>query len=42
MLANVPLFLEYEAVLTGLKHLLAIHVKERAVLGFLNYLAGIV
>jgi|SRR3954463_5664079 len=42
MLASVPLFLEYEAVLTRPEHLLVANIKERAVLGFLNYLASIV
>lgn len=39
-LASVPLFLEYEAVLTRPQHLAAFGVSEAAVLGFLDYLAG--
>lgn len=42
MLASVPLFLEYEAVLTRPEHLLAAGLTEAAVLGFLDYLAGLV
>jgi putative PIN family toxin of toxin-antitoxin system len=42
MLASVPLFLEYEAVLTRPEHLLASRLTERQVTEFLDYLAGIV
>ncbi len=42
MLASVPLFLEYEAVLTRPEHLLAGRLTEQGVIGFLNYLAGLV
>ncbi len=42
MLVSVPLFLEYEAVLTRPEHLLASGLTEREVMGFLDYLAGLV
>jgi putative PIN family toxin of toxin-antitoxin system len=42
LLASVPLFLEYEAVLFRAEHLLASRLTERQVAGFLNYLAGLV
>lgn len=42
MLASVPLFLEYEAVLTRPEHLLAFRLPAEAVLGFLDYLAGLI
>ncbi len=42
MLASVPLFLEYEAVLTRAEHLLATGMTGMQVTGFLNYLAGLV
>ncbi|TWB58653.1 putative PIN family toxin of toxin-antitoxin system [Nitrospirillum viridazoti] len=42
MLASVPLFLEYEAVLTRPEQLLATGLSRSLVLGFLNYLAGLV
>lgn len=42
MLASVPLFLEYEAVLTRPEHLLAIGLNVPEVNGFLGYLAGLV
>lgn len=41
-LASVPLFLEYEAVLTRPEHLLASGLSKRDVLRFLDYLAGVV
>lgn len=41
-LVSVPLFLEYEAVLTRPSQLAALNVSEAAVLGFLDYLAGVV
>jgi putative PIN family toxin of toxin-antitoxin system len=40
MLVSVPLFLEYEAVLTRPEHLLASGLTEPDVVGFLDYLAG--
>ena len=42
MLASVPLFLEYEAVLSRPEHLLAAELTAPAVLGFLDHLAGLV
>ncbi|MGO1079773.1 putative toxin-antitoxin system toxin component, PIN family [Inquilinus sp. CA228] len=42
MLASVPLFLEYEAVLCRPEHLLAARLTPEAVAGFLDYLAGLV
>jgi predicted nucleic acid-binding protein len=39
MIASVPLFLEYEAVLTRPEHLLASGVSVQAVSDFLDYLA---
>jgi predicted nucleic acid-binding protein len=42
MLASVPLFLEYEAVLTRAEHLLASGMTRIQVMGFLDYLAGMV
>ena len=42
MLVSVPLFLEYEAVLTRPEHLLATRLTERDVRGFLGYLATII
>ncbi|WP_298326648.1 putative toxin-antitoxin system toxin component, PIN family [Asticcacaulis sp.] len=42
MLVSVPLFLEYEAVLTRPEHLVAAQVTEQDMLGFLDYLADIV
>jgi putative PIN family toxin of toxin-antitoxin system len=42
MLASVPLFLEYEAVLTRPAHLLAAHLSVNDVGDFLDYLAGFV
>jgi putative PIN family toxin of toxin-antitoxin system len=42
VLVSVPLFLEYEAVLTRPEHLLASRLTERQVLEFLDYLAGLV
>jgi putative PIN family toxin of toxin-antitoxin system len=42
MLASVPLFLEYEAVLTRAEHLLASGMTAKQVTGFLDYLAGLV
>jgi putative PIN family toxin of toxin-antitoxin system len=42
MLASVPLFLEYEAVLTRPEHLLASRLTEQQVTKFLDYLAGLV
>jgi predicted nucleic acid-binding protein len=42
MLASVPLFLEYEAVLTHAEHLLASGITAKQVTGFLDYLAGLV
>ncbi len=42
LLASVPLFLEYEAVLCRAEYLLASHLTETQVRRFLNYLAGLV
>jgi putative PIN family toxin of toxin-antitoxin system len=42
MLASVPLFMEYEAVLMRPEHLLAARLTEDAVAGFLDHLAGLV
>jgi putative PIN family toxin of toxin-antitoxin system len=42
LLASVPLFLEYEAVLCRAEHLLASHLTEMQVRRFLNYLAGLI
>jgi putative PIN family toxin of toxin-antitoxin system len=42
MIASVPLFFEYEAVLTRPEHLAALGLTERTVAAFLDYLAGIV
>jgi putative PIN family toxin of toxin-antitoxin system len=42
MLVSVPLFLEYEAVLTRPEHLLAASLEVPEVNGFLGYLAGLV
>ncbi len=42
MLVSVPLFLEYEAVLTRPEHLLASRLTEQQVNEFLDYLAGLV
>lgn len=42
MLASVPLFLEYEAVLTRPEHLLAARLTVPAVMGFLDHFAGLV
>ena len=42
MLASVPLFLEYEAVLSRAEHLLASGTTVKQVIGFLDYLAGLV
>lgn len=42
MLASVPLFLEYEAVLTRAEHLLASGLTHGQVTRFLDYLAGLV
>lgn len=42
MLVSVPLFLEYEAVLTRPEHLLASGLTAGEVFGFLDYLAGLV
>lgn len=42
MLVSVPLFLEYEAVLTRAEHLLAMGATRAEATGFLDYLAGIV
>ena len=42
MLVSVPLFLEYEAVLTRPAHLLEAGLSIRDVTGFLDYLAGLV
>jgi putative PIN family toxin of toxin-antitoxin system len=41
MLASVPLFLEYEAVLLRSVHLMASQMTERQALSALNYLAGL-
>ena len=42
MLVSVPLFLEYEAVLTRPAHLLEAKLSIADVTGFLDYLAGLV
>lgn len=42
MLASVPLFMEYEAVLTRPEHLLAFGLSVEAVRGFLDYLACLI
>jgi putative PIN family toxin of toxin-antitoxin system len=42
MLVSVPLFLEYEAVLSRPEHLAASGLSPATVVGFLDYLAGIV
>ena len=42
ILASVPLFLEYEAVLCRAEHLLAGGLRKEEVFGFLDYLAGLV
>jgi putative PIN family toxin of toxin-antitoxin system len=42
MLTSVPLFFEYEAVLTRAEHLLASGTTAKQVKGFLDYLAGLV
>jgi putative PIN family toxin of toxin-antitoxin system len=42
MLASVPLFLEYEAVLSRAEHLLASRLTLKQVAGFLDYLAGLI
>ncbi|MGO9459781.1 MAG: putative toxin-antitoxin system toxin component, PIN family [Rhodomicrobium sp.] len=42
MLASVPLFLEYEAVLTRPEQLIAARLTEELALQFLDYLAGLV
>jgi len=42
MLASVPLFFEYEAVLCRAEHLLASRLTRPQVIGFLNYLAGLI
>jgi putative PIN family toxin of toxin-antitoxin system len=42
MLVSVPLFLEYEAVLTRPEHLLASRLTEQQVTDFLDCLAGLV
>lgn len=42
MLVSVPLFLEYEAVLTRPEHLLAAGLSRDQAQAFLNYLAGLV
>ena len=42
MLVSVPLFFEYEAVLTRAAHLLASGTTESQVNSFLDYLAGLV
>jgi predicted nucleic acid-binding protein len=42
MLASVPLFLKYEAVLARPDHLLVAGLTRRQVAEFLDYLAGIV
>lgn len=42
MLASVPLFHEYEAVLSRAEHLLASRLTPEQVAGFLDYLAGLV
>jgi len=42
MLASVPLFFEYEAVLCRAEHLLESRLTRPQVLGFLSYLAGLI
>jgi putative PIN family toxin of toxin-antitoxin system len=42
MLASVPLFFEYEAVLCRAEHLLAGHLSQPQAMGFLDYLAGLI
>ncbi len=42
MLASVPLFIEYEAVLTRPEHLAAARMTARHMEDFLDYLAGLV
>lgn len=42
MVASVPLFLEYEAVLSRPEHLEAAGLSASGVAGFLDYLAGVV
>lgn len=42
ILASVPLFFEYEAVLCRAEHLLAARLTQQQVLAFLNYLAGLI
>jgi putative PIN family toxin of toxin-antitoxin system len=42
MLVSVPLFLEYEAVLSRPEHLIASRLSEHQVTEFLDYLAGFV
>jgi len=42
LVASVPLFLEYEAVLCRAEHLLASHLTRQQVMGFLDYLAGLI
>jgi putative PIN family toxin of toxin-antitoxin system len=42
MLASVPLFLEYEAVLARPEHLLSAGLTRRQVVQFLDYLASVV
>ncbi|HQT65519.1 MAG: putative toxin-antitoxin system toxin component, PIN family [Acidocella sp. 21-58-7] len=42
MLASVPLFMEYEAVLTRPEHLLAFGLSGAEVTGLLDYLAGLI
>lgn len=42
MLVSVPLFLEYEAVLSRPEHMAASGLSAATVAGFLDYLAGIV
>jgi len=42
MLMSVPLFLEYEAVLCRAEHLLAAQITRLQVMGFLDYLAGLI
>ena len=42
MLASVPLFMEYEAVLTRPEHLLASQLTTQAISAFLDYLAVLI
>ena len=42
MIASVPLFFEYEAVLTRPEHLAVLGLTEQIVAEFLDYLAGII